>query len=339
VDIRASEERRRALRLRVARTQVPEILTWAGALTLAFGAVNYVVLPNDAAPSWVINLVFGPFFLGLAWAVRRGWIRGEGVPWTWAVGSVGLVTLLVNAFRVDPTPANLAYIVAVMTAFGPIMHVWVPFFVASVTMMAISILGFAVTPGAGGADDVIVVVAAAAIGGILLHLRINALNALADSQEQLDHLAMFDPLTDAMNRNGLERELPSLSASARRSGDALLAWFVDVRGLKSANDTHGHEFGDAIIIAVTRALRTCVRANDLIVRWGGDEFVVLGIGRHGSAEELNERVDALLTADPAVAAKWSHSVTVGFASGAADADVYDLVAQADTDMYRRRTAV
>ena len=336
MEIRASDERRRELRLSVARRQVPEILAWAGALTLLFGVVNHLFLPTEAAASWVINLIFGPFFLALALLVRRDVIRGEGGPWAWAAGSIGLVGMLVNAFRVEPTPANLAYLVAVVTAFGPVMHVWLPFAVSGVAMFAISIVGFTLTPGAADAADALVVVAALAISALLLHLRISALDAVADSQALLDHLAMYDPMTDVLNRNGLEREIPSLVASAKRAGESVLVWFVDVRGLKSANDRHGHDFGDVVIQDVTSGLRASVRANDLLARWGGDEFVVLGIGSHGTAEELNARMDHLLSTNAETAAKWSHSVTVGFASGAADDDVYRLIADADADMYRRR---
>jgi diguanylate cyclase (GGDEF)-like protein len=338
VDIRASGQRRRELRLRVARRQVPEVLVWAGALTLVFGVVNYLTLPDDAVSSWIVNLVFGPFCLLLALALRRGVIRGEGVPWAWAAGSVVLVAMLVNTFRLDPTPANLAYLVAVITAFGPLMHVWGPFIVSGAAMVAISGACFLARPAAERVDDLLVVLAALAISALLLHLRISALNALADSQAQLDHLAMFDPMTDTLNRNGLDREIAALSATAGRSEERILVWFVDVRGLKAANDEHGHTFGDAIILAVTRALRASVRANDLIARWGGDEFVVVGIGSQGEAAELNERVDELLTADGSVPVRWSRSVTIGFASGSARADIYRLIGEADADMYRRRLA-
>ena len=116
----------------------------------------------------------------------------------------------------------------------------------------------------------------------------------------------------------------------------MLVWFVDVRGLKSANDSHGHEFGDAILVAVIEALRASVRANDLVARWGGDEFVVLGIGRQGDPEDLNRRVDALLEAEPSLTARWSRSVTIGFAAGPPDTLIDELIAAADADMYRRR---
>jgi diguanylate cyclase (GGDEF)-like protein len=332
----ANHEQRRDLRLALARRQIPEVLAGAGALTLVFGVVNYLTLPGESPWSWATNLVFGPVFLALAWAVRRGVVRAGLVPWVWALCSLVLVAMLTIVFREQPTAANLAYIVAVMTAFGPITHAWPPFWVAGAAMLAVATAAFLSTPGVAVADSVLVCVAALLISALLLRLRMKALDDLAETQVQLDHQATYDPLTDVLNRNGLERAIPSVSATAQRSGAQVLVWFCDVRGLKQANDTHGHAFGDAIIQATADALRASVRANDLIARWGGDEFVVLGEGLHGSAEDLNSRVNAVLASADGPGNAWPRAVTVGFASGPGDADVAALIARADTDMYRRR---
>jgi diguanylate cyclase (GGDEF)-like protein len=332
----STHEQRRELRLRLARRQIPEILAWAGALTLVFGVVNYLTLPGESPWAWGTNLLFGPLFLGLAWAIRRG-VFGEGlIPWVWAFCSLILVVMLAIVFFHQPTPPNLAYLVAVITAFGPLTHAWAPFWAAGAAMVAVVTAAFAATPGVAVVDSVLVCVAGLLIGAVLLRLRTKALDDLAESQAQLDHQATYDPMTDVLNRNGLERAIPAVTATALRSGDRVLVWFVDVRGLKQANDANGHAFGDAIIRATADALRACVRANDVIARWGGDEFVVLGEGESGSAEELNDRVNAELQKEVGLVGDWPRAVTVGFASGPADADVDGLIVRADTNMYARR---
>ena len=94
---------------------------------------------------------------------------------------------------------------------------------------------------------------------------------------QLSHAAHTDPLTQLANRRFLSAHLekPSLPSS---SYQAML--LVDLDGFKPINDTHGHEAGDAILIEVARRLRASVRAEDIVVRMGGDEFLLLlhGLG-------------------------------------------------------------
>lgn len=334
----SSADQRRDLRLSLARRQVPEVLVWAGALTLVFAAVNVITMPGASAWSWTTNLLFGPLFLLLAWLIHRDLVGERLVPWVWAFSSLLLVAMLAIVFREQPSAASLAYIVAVMTAFGPMTHAWWPFWLSGIGMLAVVLATFLSVSGTDVTEDLLVCLAGLLIGAVLLRLRMNALDDLAESQAQLDHQATYDPLTDILNRNGLERAIPSVSATALRSGAQVLVWFVDVRGLKQANDRHGHLFGDAIIRSTADALRACVRANDLVARWGGDEFVVIGEGAWGSAEDLNTRVDAELARDVGVSGDWPRAVTVGFASGPGDADVAALIARADTDMYRRRSA-
>ena len=339
----ASSMSRRDLRLQVAQRQVPEILTWAGAMTLVFALVNYLTLSSADSGSWIINLLFGPLFIILAWLIHSGRIPMVAVPWVWALCSLALVAMLANGYRLDPSPAALAYLAAVMAAFGALTHSWPPFIVAAVGMLGVSTAVFAVTPGTDVVESGLVCVVTLGISAALLRLRIGALDALADTQAQLDRQATYDALTDVLNRNGLRRAIPSVVAGAQRSGAPILVWFVDVRGLKAANDRFGHDLGDAIIRAVARALRGCVRTNDIVGRWGGDEFIVLGTGGVAglggtTAEELNERLDAALAVDPELEGRWRGSVTVGFASGLYTADVDRLIQQADMDMYRRRGA-
>jgi len=337
VDTRASDTQRQALRLRIARRQVPEILLWAGILTLVFGVVNLLTLPDEPVWNWIINVAFGPLFIGLSWAIHRGLISEAVIPWAWALCASVLVALLVNAFRLEPTPANLAYLAVVMTAFGPVTHAWPPFCTAAAIMLTASVVGFVAVDWPGGFADVLVCVTAVVISGFLLRLRLRAVDALADSHAELERQATVDAMTDTLNRAGLARSTPALAAAAERTGGRMLAWFIDVRGLKRANDSLGHPFGDSVIVAVGRALKASIRTNDLLARWGGDEFVVLGTGRDGSAEELDARVHEIISRDETVAHHWPVTVTVGFASGAPDGDVGRLISAADADMYRRRS--
>ncbi|WP_460358428.1 GGDEF domain-containing protein [Mycobacterium sp. ZZG] len=83
-----------------------------------------------------------------------------------------------------------------------------------------------------------------------------------------------DPLTELTNRRGLEVSMKRLNEAAR--GDAqLCALLIDVDGFKEVNDTLGHAVGDDVLIRTARRIRESVRDDAVVVRWGGEEFLVV----------------------------------------------------------------
>lgn len=97
---------------------------------------------------------------------------------------------------------------------------------------------------------------------------------------RLEQASMTDPLTGLGNRRALVKEMPRLLeqlADARRKSARvrMTLMLVDLDRLKPINDEHGHEAGDVALEAVAKLLRRCLRDTDRVVRWGGDEFVVV----------------------------------------------------------------
>jgi diguanylate cyclase (GGDEF)-like protein len=88
-------------------------------------------------------------------------------------------------------------------------------------------------------------------------------------------LASDDPLTGLTNRRVLVERLESETAEARRHGDAFCVILCDVDGLKAVNDSAGHLVGDSVLRSVATALRASARTEDVVARFGGDEFVLL----------------------------------------------------------------
>ena len=151
--------------------------------------------------------------------------------------------------------------------------------------------------------------------------------------QALVDMSSADDLTGALRRaagvQALEREM----SRARRLGDTrLTVAFIDVDGLKSVNDGEGHNAGDRLLQDVAHTLRTRLRAYDLVIRWGGDEFVCVlpEAGLRGASRILSE-----IARDFSAAS--GHSFSVGFAEvgqlregqggedldNLADADLYD----------------
>ncbi|HYM49245.1 MAG TPA: diguanylate cyclase [Candidatus Limnocylindrales bacterium] len=98
---------------------------------------------------------------------------------------------------------------------------------------------------------------------------------VAQLHDRLKHEAMHDHLTRVYNRRLLLERLHQAIAHADRHHESLALLFVDVNQLKHVNDTYGHLAGDALLREVAIALTDSVRAEDVVARYGGDEFVVL----------------------------------------------------------------
>jgi diguanylate cyclase (GGDEF)-like protein/PAS domain S-box-containing protein len=106
-------------------------------------------------------------------------------------------------------------------------------------------------------------------------LRRKAEQQLRDNQARLDKMAHHDQLTGLPNRHYLASFLPEAIAEAKASGNMLGVVFLDLDRFKHINDTRGHETGDKLLQEVAARLRTCVRDADVVIRMGGDEFVVV----------------------------------------------------------------
>jgi diguanylate cyclase (GGDEF)-like protein len=98
-----------------------------------------------------------------------------------------------------------------------------------------------------------------------------------DHQRKMSRLARRDALTGLPNRLHLQRLLPRLLARAARDGSRLALLNLDLDHFKNVNDSLGHGSGDRLLAAVAQRLRSVVAAHDIVVRMGGDEFVIVAI--------------------------------------------------------------
>jgi diguanylate cyclase (GGDEF)-like protein len=152
--------------------------------------------------------------------------------------------------------------------------------------------------------------------------------ASADEREA----ASLDGLTGAHNRGPGVVELEREMARAKRAAQSMVVAFFDVDRLKVINDSRGHVAGDRMLLEVVQALRSKLRSFDLVIRYGGDEFVCALPGTNiVDARKRLAEINAVL-AD----AVEPGSVTVGLAEMREDDSAADLIARADAALYRER---
>ena len=144
-------------------------------------------------------------------------------------------------------------------------------------------------------------------------------------------ISSIDELTGAHRRDAGTLELERELARAKRTGQSLVLAFIDVDGLKERNDLLGHAAGDQLLRSTVNSLCTQLRSYDLIVRFGGDEFVCALFDM--SVSEAATRFQAI-NAD--LAGTSNGSITVGLTELRADDTLEGLIARADEALYSER---
>jgi diguanylate cyclase (GGDEF)-like protein len=159
-----------------------------------------------------------------------------------------------------------------------------------------------------------------------------AVRDLARARDEAEAAARLDPLTEAFNRAAF-RVLTSRTAGPAGDGGSVV--MLDVDFLKPINDREGHAAGDEALRAVARAIRALVRPEDLLFRWGGDEFLVVlpSVGMDAATARF-----APLEAGVPLEGGRLVSVSWGAAAYANDMPIQGAIARADQAMYASRAA-
>ena len=163
---------------------------------------------------------------------------------------------------------------------------------------------------------------------------------LLERHQQLDHLAHHDQLTGLPNRLYLAAHLPGDLEEAKKAGSMLAVLFLDLDRFKHINDSRGHETGDKLLKTVAQRVRSTVRTQDVVVRMGGDEFVVIlkGVKETGQVSETAERINQALSAPMVVDGRTLvTTVSIGVALYPHDGlDMGELLRHSDTAMYQAK---
>jgi diguanylate cyclase (GGDEF)-like protein/PAS domain S-box-containing protein len=160
------------------------------------------------------------------------------------------------------------------------------------------------------------------------------------NQQRLDHLAHHDQLTGLPNRLFLAAHLPGAIEETQRSGQMLAILFLDLDRFKHINDSRGHETGDELLRVVAKRIRAAVRAVDVVVRMGGDEFIVI-LKEVANTALVNDAAERTIDALSRPVVINGHSIVTTVSIGVSlyprdGADMEELLRHSDTAMYHAK---
>ncbi|MCW5623236.1 MAG: diguanylate cyclase [Burkholderiales bacterium] len=157
--------------------------------------------------------------------------------------------------------------------------------------------------------------------------------------EELTRLATRDPMTGCLNRRSFMADCEKHFAAARRDGTPLSCIMSDIDHFKNFNDRYGHAVGDQVIQSVARALGQGLRANDLLCRYGGEEFCIVLIGFDVErAAEIAERLRASIETRAGSAIRTTQEIRITSSFGVAEVtaqtrDIAQMIDEADQALY------
>ncbi|RDI95373.1 GGDEF domain-containing protein [Meiothermus sp. QL-1] len=152
---------------------------------------------------------------------------------------------------------------------------------------------------------------------------------------QMHQMAHTDALTGLLNRRGMQEVLELELERARRYGQPLALLLADIDRFKLVNDTYGHSVGDQVLREVAARLQRHLRENDVLARWGGEEFLLLAPGTDlPQAQRLAQRLLEVVRQSPLTGV--SVTLSIGVAAYRPGDTPAALLSRADEAMYRAK---
>lgn len=160
------------------------------------------------------------------------------------------------------------------------------------------------------------------------------------AEEKLTHIARYDSLTELPNRLLLNERLQQAYLTAKRCGQRYALFFLDIDHFKHINDSFGHSFGDRLLVIIAQRLMLSIRKEDVIARFGGDEFAILinDVNSQSNLTNIAEKITNSIVQPITIDQQELYvTVSIGIAIYPDDGDTIEtIMSNADAAMYRSK---
>ncbi|MET0043148.1 MAG: GGDEF domain-containing protein, partial [Candidatus Thiodiazotropha sp. 6PLUC3] len=285
----------------------------------------------------VVNLVFGLFSLEILYFMHHA-SREPHAPWRQRLTLWVDIAMASFAVLADTTISSPGFLVYLMVILGNGMRYGLRLFGEAV----VGSLSAAIVVVSLRLFDYVNLFSVSAIFFLLFFAIIvlysYSLTAKIEvARTKLAHERNIDALTGLLNRRALIERSASLFQSDEL-GNGVVVLFADLDGFKAINDTHGHNIGDQVLAAVADSIASILRSEDLVARYGGDEFLLLlpdttNQGGELVAQRIRQAID-----DYARKSKIDFSITIGMGKYPDHGrDLESVIESVDKAMYRSKT--
>lgn len=233
------------------------------------------------------------------WAIdQQSYYPGSlyDLPYTAALAAFTVVGLLGGALSATEPVASMRVNKLPLTKLGVLALLSLP------VITAWTVLYQSAPPPVVQFRLLVVLVTIFAMTLLLVSRQSQLARELARAADVLQEASVTDPLTGVRNRRFFEAVIPGDTSSVLRTyassreslGRELIFYLLDLDGFKEVNDHYGHTTGDKLLVEVTKRIRAAIRESDILVRWGGDEFLI--VSRYSDSAEAETVASRILTA-------------------------------------------
>ena len=277
-------------RLRAAAQAIPLALSLLAGVVIVIMTLILAFVSSTIKPLQVA--VYAVAIVMLIWAqvCSHASLAPRAVIWSWTLLVLALIVLISIFGIINDDEIAMTYAVMLFILLPTISISWpVSLIGGGIGLIVLTWAGIAINK-LDSLQWSIAALAAFGAGLVALGVRRNSIDRILLEEMKCQLLATTDPLTRCMTRSALQVLAPSVLEAAAAAGQPVHLAMVDIAGMGKINGDYGTDYGDAVIIGVCQAVQQAAPHPDLVARWDGDCFVVLGVGVGPSAESLERSI-------------------------------------------------